>query len=403
MKPVAEIFSQGEELVCGQIVDSNAAWLSRQLVEMGFRISRHTAVGDNLADLTNLFREIAQRCDCCICTGGLGPTVDDLTAEAVSLASGLALQPDAEAMRQIEQYFTRLDRPMPDANRKQAYLPAGAQRIDNPLGTAPGFALRFQRCRFVFLPGVPMEMRAMFDAPVRADLQRRFTLRADTLITLRSIGVGESAIQQALADWPLPAAVQLGFRVTADEVQTKLLFPAGFPEAERRDCVERVAALIGNYVFAIDDPQRQPGDLVAVIAEAMRHRRLDLAVMETASHGLIAAKCLDQPWLLSVDIRMDKSWQTGMAADSAQDIARALAAQLADDKASSLALVQLYHPLASDADDRQDAIVLYNALYTPQGVFGSRHCVAGAQTRKQNQAALLALDLLRRYLQDKCP
>lgn len=403
MKPIAEIFSQGEELVCGQIVDSNAAWLSRRLVELGFKLARHTAVGDDLNDLIGLFREIAQRSDCCICTGGLGPTIDDLTAEAVSTACGQNLLFDPIAMQQIEHYFSRLQRPMPDANRKQAYLPANAQRIDNPVGTAPGFALRFQRCWFVFLPGVPAEMRQMFNSLVKTDLQQRFSLRADTLITLRSIGIGESAIQQALENYPLPPAVHLGFRVANDEIQTKLLFPAGFPLPQRQHCVAEVAGLIGDYVFAIDNSNAPQTDLISVIAAAMQHKQLQLAVMETASQGLIAAKCLNQPWLLSVEICMDKRWQTELADVEPQLAAQQLATRLAGNKTNTLALVQLYQQQTDDSADKDQPIVLYNALYTPQGLFSRQHHIAGAKTRKQNQAALLALDLLRRYLQHPCP
>ena len=144
MKPIAEIFSQGEEIITGDTVDSNAAWLSQRLVELGFKVRRHTAVGDDLDDLLSLFQEIAERADCCICTGGLGPTIDDLTAEAVSIASQQVLQFDAEAYAQIQQYYACRDRPMPAANRKQAMLPDGAQRIDNAIGTAPGFAMQFK-------------------------------------------------------------------------------------------------------------------------------------------------------------------------------------------------------------------------------------------------------------------
>jgi hypothetical protein len=238
---------------------------------------------------------------------------------------------------------------------------------------------------------------------VKTDLQQRFSLRADTLITLRSIGIGESAIQQALENYSLPPAVQLGFRVTNDEIQTKLLFPAGFPLQQRQHCVAEVARLIGDYVFAIDSSNAPQTDLVSVIASAMQAKQLQLAVLETASQGLIAAKCLNQPWLLSVEICMDKRWQTEQADVEPQLAAQQLASRLAANKTNTLALVQLYQQQTDDFADKDQPIVLYNALYTPQGLFSRQHQIAGAKTRKQNQAALLALDLLRRYLQHQCP
>ncbi|MDD1620759.1 MAG: competence/damage-inducible protein A [Methylococcaceae bacterium] len=401
MKPVAEIFSQGEEVISGQIVDHNAAWLSEQLTELGFAVKRHTAVGDHLDDLVALIKEIAVRADCCICTGGLGPTTDDLTAEAVSIASGFPLRLDESALQQIRQFFAWRNRSMPEANCKQAMLPEKAIRIDNAYGTAPGFALKIRRCWFVFLPGVPFEMKAMFTALVVQPLRDRFSLSPDCLITLRSIGIGESAIQQCLEDLVLPSSVQLGFRAVPDEVLTKLLFPAGFDEQEKRVCVQRAAELIGDYVFAIDGLDGTQGDLIEVISRLMRDKRHTLAVLETASQGLLAAKCLGRDWLRAAEISLDTA-DLDINQHDLANAARVLARQLRTRRQTNLALVQLYAGDQSDYGDKDRAIVLYNALATPKGVVSSRHHAFGAIKYKQNQAASLALDLLRRYLQDKC-
>ncbi|OAI01144.1 competence/damage-inducible protein A [Methylomonas methanica] len=405
MRQIAEIFSQGEEIVCGQTVDSNAAWLSQQLVELGFTLKRHTAVGDNLEDLIALFTEIAERADCCICTGGLGPTSDDLTAEAVSIASGQPLQFDAQAFADIEQYYARRNRVMPEANRKQAMLPQSALRIDNAYGTAPGFALQFNRCWFVFLPGVPSEMKSMFASLVRPQLLQSFDLQPECLVSLRSIGIGESAIQQCLADFDLPDGVQLGFRAAPDEVQTKLLFPGGFPESHKQTCVADVAERIGTYVFAIDGLNEQQGDLLEVVATAMREKRYSLALLETASQGLLASKCLGRGWLTRVEVNLDWGRNTGAGqagAGDLQPIAQVWAEQLKAREKTDFALVQLYSGSAADYRDKDKAIVLYNALATPGGVVSTQLNAHGPLKHKQNQAALLALDLLRRYLQNKC-
>lgn len=408
MTAIAEIFSQGEEVVCGQIVDSNAAWLSQQLNELGFTVKRHTAVGDRLADLVGLIEEIAGRADCCICTGGLGPTRDDLTAEAVAIASGETLKLDEVALRHIEAYFENRLRPMPAINRKQAYFPAGALRIDNPTGTAPGFALRIQRCWFVFLPGVPSEMKAMF-AAVREQLLSRFTLRPARLVTLRSIGIGESAIQQCLESLVFPDGVRLGFRAAVDEVQTKLLFPAGFPQSELRGCVQQAASLIGDYVFAIDGLEDgQGGDLLAVIDRGMSVKNYSLAVMETASGGLLAAKCRGRDWLAAVSIAKDAvgaARQLAVEPDSAGDLAAAaerLASRLMRLQNVDFALVQLFQGTPDDYRRKDKRIVLYNCLQTGAGAVHAQHSLSGGAQTKQNQAALLSLDLLRRTLQNPC-
>ena len=407
MKPIAEIFSQGEEVVCGQTVDSNAAWLSQQLNAQGLAVKRHTAVGDKLDDLVALLLEIAQRADCCICTGGLGPTVDDLTAAAVSQAFDLPLVLDETALAQIEQYYANRQRSMPAVNRKQALLPQGASRIDNPRGTAPGFSLRSQRCWFVFLPGVPSEMMAMFSATVLAQLPQQFCLQADIPISLRSIGIGESAIQQALHDWQPPEGVQLGFRATADEVQTKLVF-APFITAEQRLAISHaVADRIGDYVFAIDGVSAIQGSLLAVVDQYLQQQQLTVSVLETASHGLLTAKCLGMAGLVASELclsRQQLATAWGVAEDLSLSLeqAEALAQQWHQQQQTPLALVQLYQADADAFTQPQQAITLYLALATPHGQHSRQVTVAGSAQHKQNQAALLSLDLLRRYLQNPC-
>jgi molybdenum cofactor synthesis domain-containing protein len=233
MNPTLEIFSQGEEVVTGQTIDTNAAWLSEQVVNLGFIVTRHTAVGDKLYDLMALLREISVRADCCLCTGGLGPTSDDMTAEAVSKAFDLPLELDEIALAQIKLFFSLRQREMPESNRKQALFPKGYERIDNVWGTAPGFSLQVGRCWFAFMPGVPSEMRHLFFESIKATLSSRFDLLPSQLITLKTMGIGESAIQQRINEIPIPKSVQLGFRASPDDVQTKLLFPHDYPKAGR--------------------------------------------------------------------------------------------------------------------------------------------------------------------------
>ena len=297
--PILEIFSQGEEIVTGQTVDTNSAWLSEQAVELGFTVSRHTAVGDKLGDLIALLKEIAQRADGCLCTGGLGPTSDDLTAEAVAAAFNLPLEFDETAYRQIERYFSNRKRPMPATNRKQALLPQGAIRLDNDWGTAPGFAVQAGRCWFAFMPGVPSEMRGMFSERVKPLLTERFVLNPSRLITIKTLGIGESDIQQRLDGVSIPDSVQLGFRAGVDEVQTKLLFPSAYPESDRATLTGQVAARLGDFVFGIDGLSENTGNLAAVVDKLMRAAGKTLAVVETASQGLLAAKCPGATWLKS--------------------------------------------------------------------------------------------------------
>ncbi len=393
--PIAEIFSQGEEVITGQVVDTNAAWLSQQLVDLGFSIARHTAVGDKLADLVGLLTEISQRADFCICTGGLGPTIDDLTAEAVSIAFNCPLILDEQALAQIEAYFASRQKKMADINRKQAYFPRGAIPIDNAWGTAPGFAIKKHQSWFVFVPGVPTEMRNMFRTHIKKQLQTRFFLKQDQLFTIKSVGVGESDLQQKINDFLLPDNVQLSFRATSEEVQTKLLFPAGI---EAKVCVDQLIELIGDAVFTCDQPAKAGLSFLQVIDQLMTDKNLTLSIQETATQGLIAAKCIGFDWLHSSSYQQ---FEHSAQVDLAQ-LAIEVANRLKQKNNTDLVLVQMYQGNKTQFHDKQQSIVIYNVLLTPEGIVKNTHILAGPIKRKQNQAAIRGLDLLRRFLQKKC-
>jgi nicotinamide-nucleotide amidase len=400
MNPVLEIFSQGEEIIRGQIVDTNAAWLSEQAVQIGFTVTRHTAVGDNLGDLVALLQEIAQRADCCLCTGGLGPTSDDLTTEAVASAFDLPLVFDEIAYAQMQHYFAHRNRPMPESNIKQAMLPTGSVRLDNDLGTAPGFAFKYQRCWFAFMPGVPSEMRQMYLEKILPTLQNRFLLHPERLVTLRTLGLGESAIQQSLKDISIPDEVQLGFRA-AEDVQVKLLFPFDYPEIAVQDLINEVANCLGDYVFAIEGLGYDTGDLIATIDKLMMQGNHNLAVLETASQGLLAAKCMLCGWLVSGSYeqslaRVRNKFAIADDNDDVLAIAKSAARNM-QQQAVDFALVQLYTESRSILHDKNKIIVVHTVLLAGDEYHHATHSIAGTAQRKQNYSALMSLDVLRRY------
>jgi nicotinamide-nucleotide amidase len=404
MNPTLEVFSQGEEIVTGQTVDTNAAWLSQQAVQLGFMVTRHTSVGDKLEDLVQLLKDIVQRADCCICTGGLGPTSDDLTAEAVAQAFHRTLEFDDIAFTQIQRFFENRNKLMPDSNRKQAMLPQGSERIDNDWGTAPGFALQQGRCWFVFLPGVPTEMRSMFLETIQPAMSKRFTLMPSQLITLRVIGMGESDIQDQIKPVAIPDSVQLGFRADSNEVQVKLLFPSGYPEQGLAALVSDIAGKLGRFVFGIDGRDKLSGDLVTVVDQLMKGRLQTLAVVESASQGLLAAKCIGFSWLLEASYqqstpKLAEKFNIQWDAGDLMTTAKALAVQLQKNSEATISLVQLYQGSPQQFHDKNQAITLTSVLLQGQHFEHATHTLAGPVQRKQNQAALLTLDLLRRFLQ----
>jgi nicotinamide-nucleotide amidase len=402
--PSAEIFSQGDEVITGEIADTNAAWLSQELVRLGFDVARHTAVGDRLEALVGLLREIAGRADLCLCTGGLGPTCDDFTAEAVSRAFGMPLEMDEAALTQIEAYFIRLGRPMPEVNRKQALLPQGADRLDNLWGTAPGFALRAGRCRFVFMPGVPSEMKAMFRQSVKPELPRQFALHPDRLVVLRTVGVGESALQERLDRIALPPEVRLGFRAGGPENQVKLLFPADFPESELDATVRRAVEAVGEAVYAVGCGGNS-GGLETVAGRELTARKATLYAVETLSGGALANRCAGEDWFLGSTVVPNPALLLPWFGVDADGEPARTATRIAE---RARALTGADYVLAQFAGGGWEAfrnetgsIEVHFALAGPEGLRQESRLIGGGLQRRRNAAAALALDFVRRRLLDE--
>jgi hypothetical protein len=332
----------------------------------------------------------------------LGPTSDDLTAEAVAQAFALPLEFDTVAYAQIEQFFNMRHRAMPASNRKQALLPQGAQRLDNAQGTAPGFSLQHGRCWFVFMPGVPSEMRHLFLDRILPTVGNRFPLRPNTLITLKTIGIGESAIQERISAIAIPAPVQLGFRASLNEVQTKLLFPPDYPVSAMTALVNAFAEQLGDAVFAIDGLGTTSDSLITVIDDLMTANQTTLAVVETASCGLLASLCIGSDWLLSASYQHAGAAITAeLTTDYLTDTAKTIVADLQQNSDADIILVQLYTGNNRTLHDHNKPIVVHTALIIGTEIQWATHSIVGTLIRKQHQAAWLSLDVLRRYLQNK--
>ena len=418
--PVVEILSQGDEVVTGQVADTNAAWLAENLVERGFDVVRHTSVGDRLAELVGLFREVAERADVVICTGGLGPTEDDLTAEAVATAFDRPLALDPVALADLEGKYARWGRRMPPVNRKQALLPEGATRIDNAWGTAPGFSVDIGRCRLVFLPGVPREMKRIFAATVLPSLLERHPLDAGHLITLRTTGVGESNLQERLDGLALPEGVVLSFRTKLPENHVKLRFPAGSTDATRSAVTEEVAGRLGSALFTIEGAAGLPlggfdlggGELVLRIARDLLTTGATLAVAESCTGGRIASTCTRHPgssgWFLEGAVTYSnaaKMRQLGVSeallaehGAVSEPVACAMAEGMRTASGATYALSTTGIAGPGGATPDKPVGTVHIALARPEGTVHRHLTLSGERDRIQALAAGAALDLLRRHL-----
>ena len=412
--PQAEIVSQGDEVITGQVADTNAAWLSEQLTGLGFIIGRHTTVGDHLEDIQQALREVAQRTEVCICTGGLGPTEDDLTAQAVAKAFDRPLAFDSEAMSQITQRYRRADRDMPAVNEKQAWLPKDAKRLDNQWGTAPGFAIDQDQVWMAFLPGVPTEMREMFNAHVIPALHHRFSLQPGRLVTLRTCGVGESTLQERIG--PLGHSdVVLSYRTKLPENHIKLRFPAHFTEEQIAAITGDVAQRIGSPLFSIDGlPGEAGGGLAEVVGRILVEHGESLSTAESCTGGRIAslftAVSGSSAWFVegiiayanAAKIRhlgvSDEMLETHGAVSEPVARQMAIGARQAAGTTYGIASTGIAGPTGGTPDKPVGTVHL--ALATPDTVHHRHFRLPGDRARVQDLTASVAIDMLRRYLQN---
>ncbi|MCP4346134.1 MAG: competence/damage-inducible protein A [Desulfobacterales bacterium] len=293
---IAEILSTGDEIRSGALVDSNSAYMAQKLEEAGIEVMRHCCVGDDMEQIVSVLKEIGTRSDVALVTGGLGPTEDDLTTEAAAKAVGVELVLDNEALSQIEEFFKKRNYPMSASNRKQAMLPKGAGCLYNPVGTAPGFVLKIDRCHFFFMPGVPHEMYKMLSDKV---LPRIHELQGDNrqfcmVKTISTFGLGESAAGEKLAglaeQFP---GIKLGLRAKFPEIQVKLY---GYGEDENilnsliDNASQWVLQQMGNKVFSVEGRSME-----AETGELLRQKNATIALAESCTGGLISHWLTDVP------------------------------------------------------------------------------------------------------------
>ena len=290
-----EILCTGDEILTGKTINTNYAWMAQRLGEAGLEVVWGTTVGDDRASLLSAFHQASARADAVIVNGGLGPTVDDLSQEVAAEAAGVALELHADWLTRMEGWYARRNRVMPPNNRKQAMLPQGCEFIDNPIGTACGFAVDIGKARFYFTPGVPREMKKMLEEQVMPRLLARAgTPGVARLKRFHSFGIGESRADQMLHDIEAMApGVKLGFQAHYPQLETKLAArgaDAAAVEAMLAPVEAEVRRRLGNFIVAEDT-----ASLESVVLEALRAQGGSLAVAESFTGGAIAGRLLNVP------------------------------------------------------------------------------------------------------------
>lgn len=288
-----EIIAVGTELLLGNIVNSNAQYLSQKLADLGIDVYYHVVVGDNFNRAVETVKKAFERSDLVVTTGGLGPTDDDLTKEAVAEALGLELVAHEESINRIENFFNKIDRPMPDSNRKQGYIPVGSTVLENDNGTAPGVAVEKDGKTVIMLPGPPKELVPMFEDKVLPYLRKKTKSIIQSRM-LRIVGVGESMVQEMLRELfenqtnptiaPYAKEGEVHLRITAktgSETEGQYLI---------NEMSEKVKAILKENIYGYDDES-----LESCVLKLLLQRNLTISIAESCTGGLIASRLTEVP------------------------------------------------------------------------------------------------------------
>jgi len=405
-----EVICTGDEVLTGKIVNTNFSYITQKLEDVGLSVRWGTTVGDDRETLLDAFLHAGQRADAVIVNGGLGPTVDDLSQEIAARAAGVDLVLNEEWLRTMEAFFARRSRVMSPNNRKQAMLPATAEILDNPIGTACGFALDIGKARFFFTPGVPRELRRMLEEQVIPRLLARSG--AQTAIQLKrfhSYGLGESHVDAMLegVEALVPdGSLKLGFRAHYPQIETKLTVRG----ADADDIARKLAPVeaevrrrLGNFILAEDEQT-----LEGVILDALSRQHGSLATVEMFTSGGIAGRLAPLPGAEQVFRRgtiarglgrvcaavgLDREAHSEINRETAEAVAQAARRQAA----ASHALAVLI-----DLDEGPDRIdfggTICIGIATEHEVQSRRSRILGGRDWVRLGAVELGLDCLRRFL-----
>lgn len=364
----AEIVTTGTEILLGEIVDTNAAWIAQQLREAGVNLYYKSTVGDNEPRIRGLIEQGMRRSDVIICSGGLGPTVDDVTRQAIANATGRPLILHEEALATLKERFARFGVEMTPNNMQQAYIPEGAILIPNPVGTAPGFIVETETCAVIALPGVPREMKHLMTETVLPYLRRR---AGHTGIirrrVLRTIGVGESMIDATLGELMYGANPTVGLAAHTGQVDVRIAARADSAEAaeELLDHIEeQVRQRIGRYIYSTT-----PGESYeAVVVRTLQTAGATVALLETNTRGLLARRIaaavpgfspLVQGWVAGED---------QVPPELAEQVAAITAESAPYTEAQAVAIASTIHRLSGATY----ALAILGSAGADEGLYGQR-------------------------------
>lgn len=401
------VLSIGTEITRGELVNTNAAWLSSALTDLGFDVVENVSVADEPKRIVATLERLARGARVILCTGGLGPTTDDLTSAAVASSLGVSLVRDDGALEAIRRRFERLGRTMSESNAKQADFPQGAEILPNAVGTAPGFSVRLGEATAFFMPGVPTEMRRMFDDHVTPRI-RALAPQDSYQVRLRTFGLPESMVGERLrgVEEMFPG-VTIGYRAHIPEIEVKVLARAASGGVARELCERATAEVrlrIADVIYGEGDET-----FAGVLGRELRSRGYKLAIAESCTGGLVGSMLTREPGasdyllldavtyantaktrVLGVDeevIRGHGAVSSEVAAAMAEGAKRVSGADVA------LALTGIAGP--SGGSDEKPVGTVFIAVAWPGGLVVKERHYAGDRRIIQTLAAYAGLHLVR--------
>ncbi len=401
------VLSIGTELTRGELVNTNATTLSAGLTDAGFEVLEHAVIDDDKARIVATLLRLGQEARVIVSTGGLGPTTDDLTTEAVAQALGVKLVRDEASLEQIRRRFEKLGRTMSESNAKQADFPEGAEILQNPIGTAPGFSVTLGKATAFFMPGVPREMNRMFDDQVLPRI-RPFAQHNLFQIRLRTFGLPESVVGERLAgvEAAFPGTI-IGYRAHFPEIEVKVLARATTGSAARELC-ER--ATVDVRTRLADVLYGEADDTFAIaVGRALRAKGYMLAIAESCTGGLVGSMITSEPgaseYLLVDAVTYANSAKTsflGVEEDTMRghgavstEVAAAMAEGVKRVSSADVALSLTGIAGPAGGTDEKPVGTVYIAVAGPSGTVVRSHRFGGDRKQIQTLAAYAGLQLVR--------
>jgi nicotinamide-nucleotide amidase len=284
----AEIITIGDEILYGQILDTNTQWISLELDKLGIKTVRKSSVGDQASEITQILHEASSRADIVFITGGLGPTKDDLTKKVLADFFDCGLAMHTEALQDVTEFFAKRGRELSDINRDQALLPTKAQFVPNKQGTAPCMWFEEKGLIWVSMPGVPFEMKAIMETDVLPRVMKHFKTPVIFHKVIKTVGIGESYLSDLIQDWELslPGHIKLAYLPSLGIVKLRLTAFGDDLKSLAADVeteLARVMPLISSYVFGYEKEE-----LAEVVGELLRKSKASLGVAESCTGGHLA-------------------------------------------------------------------------------------------------------------------